>query len=237
MAKVFFEDKFMKYQKDLLLRNTLNNILYNEFIAGRTAYEHNFMLIGIFMQIIVFYITGDSVISLISGISGIISVILCSQKKFSFYIFGFIQLGTYMFLAYQQRFYGELVENIFYIVTMFIGMYIWLKNFNKKEQIVKTKKLSYKQLNIISILTFMGIFGLWKYLYITNDTQPFMDAVSTVPAFVAQILLMLCYREQWIFWIIIDVASVFMWAIADNWVMVVQYIFWTLNCIYGYKKW
>ena len=145
MAKVFFEDKFMKYQKVLLLRNTLNNILYNEFIAGRTAYEHNFMLIGIFMQIIVFYITGDSVISLISGISGIISVVLCSQKKFSFYIFGFIQLGTYMFLAYQQRFYGELVENIFYIVTMFIGMYIWLKNFNKKEQIVKTKKLSYMQ--------------------------------------------------------------------------------------------
>ena len=142
-----------------------------------------------------------------------------------------------MFLAYQQRFYGELVENIFYIVTMFIGMYIWLKNFNKKEQIVKTKKLSYKQLNIISILTFMGIFGLWKYLYITNDTQPFMDAVSTVPAFVAQILLMLCYREQWIFWIIIDVASIFMWAIADNWIMVVQYIFWTINCIYGLKKW
>ena len=78
-----------------------NNILYKEFIAGRTTYEHAFMFIGILLQIITFYITGDSVISLISGVTGIISVVLCSQKKFSFYLFGFVQLGTYMWLAAQ----------------------------------------------------------------------------------------------------------------------------------------
>ena len=214
-----------------------NNILYKEFIAGRTTYEHAFMFIGILLQFITFYITGDSVISLISGVTGIISVVLCSQKKFSFYLFGFVQLGTYMWLAAQQNFYGELVENVFYIITMFIGMWIWLKNFNTDKQVVKSKKLSAKQLSIINVLTFVGILCLWKYLYMTNDTQPFMDALSTIPAFVAQILLMLRYREQWIFWIIIDVASIFMWAIADNWIMVVQYIFWTINCIYGLKKW
>ena len=123
------------------------------------------MFMGILLQIITFYITGDSVISLISGVTGIISVVLCSQKKFSFYLFGFVQLGTYMWLAAQQNFYGELVENVFYIITMFIGMWIWLKNFNTDEQVVKSKKLSTKQLSIISILTFVGILCLWKYLY------------------------------------------------------------------------
>lgn len=48
---------------------------------------------------------------------------------------------------------------------------------------------------------------------------------------------MLRYREQWIFWIIIDVVSIFMWMFADNWIMVIQFIFWTMNCIYGYRKW
>ena len=128
-----------------MLNSMSNNILYKEFIAGRTTYEHTFMFIGILLQIITFYITGDSVISLISGVTGIISVVLCSQKKFSFYLFGFVQLGTYMWLAAQQNFYGELVENVFYIITMFIGMWIWLKNFNTDEQVVKSKKLSTKQ--------------------------------------------------------------------------------------------
>lgn len=216
----------------------INNILYSEFIEGRNINEHLFMLIGIFLQLIAWYITKDSLISLISGVTGIISVILCSQRKISFYFFGFIQLGTYMYLAWQQRFYGELIENVFYIITMLIGIVVWLKNYNTEEQIVESKRLSDRLFYIIcSIMVFICILFGYYMKYFTDNTQPFMDSFSTVPAFIAQTLLMLRYREQWIFWIIIDVVSIFMWMFADNWIMVIQFIFWTMNCIYGYRKW
>lgn len=216
----------------------INNILYSEFIEGRNINEHLFMLIGIFLQLIAWYITKDSLISLISGVTGIISVILCSQRKISFYFFGFIQLVTYMYLAWQQRFYGELIENIFYIITMLIGIVVWLKNYNTEEQIVESKRLSDRLFYIIcSIMVFICVLFGYYMKYFTDNTQPFMDSFSTVPAFIAQTLLMLRYREQWIFWIIIDVVSIFMWMFADNWIMVIQFIFWTMNCIYGYRKW
>lgn len=216
----------------------INNILYSEFIEGRNINEHLFMLIGIFLQLIAWYITKDSLISLISGVTGIISVILCSQRKISFYFFGFIQLGTYMYLAWQQRFYGELIENVFYIITMLIGIVVWLKNYNTEEQIVESKRLSERSFYIIcSIMVFICVLFGYYMKYFTDNTQPFMDSFSTVPAFIAQTLLMLRYREQWIFWIIIDVVSIFMWLFADNWIMVIQFIFWTMNCIYGYRKW
>lgn len=216
----------------------INNILYSEFIEGRNINEHLFMLIGIFLQLIAWYITKDSLISLISGVTGIISVILCSQRKISFYFFGFIQLGTYMYLAWQQRFYGELIENVFYIITMLIGIVVWLKNYNTEEQIVESKRLSDKLFYIIcSIMVFICVLFGYYMKYFTDNTQPFMDSFSTVPAFIAQTLLMLRYREQWIFWIIIDVVSIFMWMFADNWIMVIQFIFWTMNCVYGYRKW
>lgn len=216
----------------------INNTLYSEFIEGRNINEHLFMLIGIFLQLIAWYITKDSLISLISGVTGIISVILCSQRKISFYFFGFIQLGTYMYLAWQQRFYGELIENIFYIITMLIGIVVWLKNYNTEEQIVESKRLSDRLFYIIcSIMVFICVLFGYYMKYFTDNTQPFMDSFSTVPAFIAQTLLMLRYREQWIFWIIIDVVSIFMWMFADNWIMVIQFIFWTMNCIYGYRKW
>lgn len=216
----------------------INNILYSEFIEGRNINEHLFMLIGIFLQLIAWYITKNSLISLISGVTGIISVILCSQRKISFYFFGFIQLGTYMYLAWQQRFYGELIENVFYIITMLIGIVVWLKNYNTEEQIVESKRLSDRLFYIIcSIMVFICVLFGYYMKYFTDNTQPFMDSFSTVPAFIAQTLLMLRYREQWIFWIIIDVVSIFMWMFADNWIMVIQFIFWTMNCIYGYRKW
>ena len=53
----------------------------------------------------------------------------------------------------------------------------------------------------------------------------------------AQILLTFGYREQWVGWLIEDVTSVVMFIILGNWVMVAQYIFWTINCIYGWVKW
>ena len=216
----------------------INNILYSEFIEGRNINEHLFMFIGIFLQLITWYITKNSLVSLISGVTGIISVILCSQRKISLYFFGFIQLGTYMYLALQQRFYGELIENIFYIITMLIGIVVWLKNYNTEEQIVESKRLSDRLFYIIcSIMVFICILFGYYMKYFTDNTQPFMDSFSTVPAFIAQTLLMLRYREQWIFWIIIDVVSIFMWMFADNWIMVIQFIFWTMNCIYGYRKW
>lgn len=216
----------------------INNILYSEFIEGRNINEHLFMFIGIFLQLIVWYITKNSLVSLISGVTGIISVILCSQRKISFYFFGFIQLGTYMYLAWQQRFYGELIENIFYIITMLIGIVVWLKNYNTEEQIVESKRLSDRLFYIIcSIMVFICVLFGYYMKYFTDNTQPFMDSFSTVPAFIAQTLLMLRYREQWIFWIIIDVVSIFMWMFADNWIMVIQFIFWAMNCIYGYRKW
>lgn len=216
----------------------INNILYSEFIEGRNINEHLFMFIGIFLQLIAWYITKNSLISLISGVTGIISVILCSQRKISFYFFGFIQLGTYMYLAWQQRFYGELIENVFYIITMLIGIVVWLKNYNTEEQIVESKRLSDRLFYIIcSTMVFICVLFGYYMKYFTDNTQPFMDSFSTVPAFIAQTLLMLRYREQWIFWIIIDVVSIFMWMFADNWIMVIQFIFWTMNCIYGYRKW
>lgn len=216
----------------------INNILYSEFIEGRNINEHLFMLIGIFLQLFTWYITKDSLVSLISGVTGIISVILCSQRKMSFYLFGFIQLGTYIYLAWQQRFYGELVENIFYIITMLIGIVVWIKNYNTEEQIVESKRLSNNLFYIICSIMILSciLFGYYMKYY-TDNTQPFMDSFSTVPAFIAQTLLMLRYREQWIFWIIIDIVSIFMWMFADNWIMVIQFIFWTMNCIYGYNKW
>ena len=83
----------------------------------------------------------------------------------------------------------------------------------------------------------IGVTVLTIILRNTNDPLPFLDAISTIPAFIAQVLMVLGYREQWLHWIIIDIASVIMFLMIGNWMMVVMFIFWTLNCVYGWYKW
>lgn len=210
--------------------------LYDRIAKHKNA-DVPFFLGGILLQIIVCAITNDTAISLICGVCGVISVVMCSQKKLSNYMFAFVQIITYMYLAWQERFYGELIENVFYFVTTAIGVILWSKHYDDSKLEVKVKQLTRKQFSIISVLTLVGISLLYSILYCTNDSQPFMDAISTIPAFVGQILLILRYKEQWYFWLTIDIASVIMWAVAGNYVMMVQFLFFSANCFYGLKKW
>jgi len=200
-------------------------------------FDYIFMLLGILIQVICYIFTQDSVLSFICGLSGVINVVLCSQRKLSFYFFAYIQMFTYIIIIFQQHLYGELVENIFYVITTTIALFLWLKNYNKEEKEVIAKKLSKDDLLTYCCIFILSTILLYIILLRTNDPRPFLDSVSTVPAFFAQILLMLRYREQWILWLVVDIATLILWISIGNIFMITQYIFWILNCIYGFIKW
>lgn len=200
-------------------------------------FDYIFMLLGIIIQVVCFIFTGDAVLSFICGLSGVINVVLCSQKKLSFYFFAYIQMFTYIIIIFQQHLYGELVENIFYVITTTIALFLWIKNYNKEEKEVIARKLSKQAWILCCSIFIISTILLYIILLKTNDPRPFLDAISTVPAFIAQILLMLRYREQWIMWFIVDVATLILWISIGNIFMIMQYIFWIINCIYGYINW
>ena len=201
----------------------------------KNSYGLLFATLGVLIQVFAFIYTGATWISLISEVTGIIAVVLCAERKMSFWIFAWIQLITYVILAIDQQLWGEVGENIFYAITMIAGMFIWNKN--KEGDQVKAKQLTKNKFELTKIGCVLGIIALWCVLKQTNDTQPFMDSITTVPAIIAQIFMILAYREQWYFWLIIDVASIYMWAVAGNWCMAAQFVFWTANCLYGLKNW
>lgn len=200
-------------------------------------FDYIFMLLGIIIQVVCFIFTGDAVLSFICGLSGVINVVLCSQKKLSFYFFAYIQMFTYIIIIFQQHLYGELAENIFYVITTTIALFLWIKNYNKEEKEVIARELSKQAWILCCSIFIISTILLYIILLTTNDPRPFLDAISTVPAFIAQILLMLRYREQWIMWFIVDVATLILWISIGNIFMIMQYIFWIINCIYGYINW
>ena len=196
-----------------------------------------FVLFGVLTQVLAYKFSGGSELSLLSGCLGIISVVLCSQRKISFYIFWLGQIITYVILCFHEKLYGEIAENAFYFVTMLFGLFHWLRHYNEEEIAVETRKMTRIQNIWVFIATVFTSLMLYTALLNTNDSQPFMDAVTTAPAFIAQILLICRFKESWIYWFIIDFIAIFMWVIAGDWCMVSLHVFWTISCIYGYYKW
>ena len=215
-------------------------ILTNEFVNGYSTFDRFFMAAMLLMQIIVFCVAPDSILGIIAGISGVISVVLCAKGKISFYFIGFIQTTTYLFLAYQNCFYGEVLENIFYLVTMVIGIFIW-KNHSTVDEDgsahVEALKFTPKQWVISIIGTIIATAAMGYFLTTIGSHQAYTDAATNVMAIFAQLLMIKRYREQWIWWLVIDLLCIKLWFVAGNWSMVAMYIAWTINCIYGWKNW
>lgn len=210
------------------------------FWTGYNTFEKNFLFAMVALQIVVFAINPDTPLNIIAGLAGVVSVVLCAKGKIVFYFIGFVQTITYLYLAWKNKFYGEVAENVFYFVTMIWGIFVWKKNTVENEdgtEDVAAKVFTAKQWILSIIITIIGTIGMGYVLNMIGSAQAYTDAATNVLAIIAQILMVRRYKEQWLWWLVIDVLCIKMWFVAGNWSMVAMYIAWTANCIYGWYNW
>lgn len=197
-----------------------------------------FLILGLLVQVVTYWIVPNNPWSLVSGIFGICSVVLGAQGHILTFVFGFAQVATYTYICCLERFYAEVAMNIYYFITMIYGVYCWRSRMSNESLQVQTRRLSPKVLPMVVVgIMLLSVLTGWLLKRYTDDPQPYMDAFTTVPAIAAQLLMVLAYREQWYLWLMVDVLAVVLWWRADNYCMVAQYVFWCANCVYGYRQW
>lgn len=201
------------------------------------------LIAGLLVQVVVYMLMPDNPWSLVSGLFGMCSVILCSQGNILTFFFGFGQIVTYTYLCYLECFYAGIAMNVFYFVTQVYGLFAWRKRLQKSneqttEVTITTRSLPFPVLLTVSAASLIvsALVG-WLLSTYTADGSPYLDAFTTIPALVAQVLMMLAYREQWYLWLFVDVLTTVMWLLAGNYCMTALYAFWCLTCLFGYIRW
>ena len=206
-----------------------------------SVWGYCFLAIGLAVQAVTCWWAQETWLSVVSGCLGICSVVLCAEGSIWTYLFGFSQIATYSVLCWQQHLYGTLVINAYYFVTMIYGVWCWQQRLVKKEgqsAMVQPRRLPLRTgLTIVLVLPIVSYLAGYVLAHYTNDTAPYLDAFTTVPAFVGQVLLIMAYREQWIIWLTVDVLYVVLWVQRGDGCMVAQHVFWCMNCIYGWVHW
>ena len=174
----------------------------------------------------------------IAAISGIFCVVLCAKGRKSQYIWGLLNVIGYVIIAFINKYYGEVMLNaLYYLPSQFIGYYLWNKNSNEENGDVKGKKLNLVQSLILVGFIAVGVFGYKLVLDYLGGTGTLLDSASTVTSVVANALMMMRYREQWLLWIIIDAITVVMWLLVGDFIMVTMWAVYLINAFYGYYNW
>ena len=177
------------------------------------------------------------IIDAIAAVSGIFCVVLCAKGKKSQYIWGVLNVIGYVIIAYLNKYYGEVMLNaLYYLPSQFIGYYLWNKHIDQEDNL-EGKKLSFWPSVIIILLITFGAFGYKFILDMLGGNGTLLDSASTVTSIVANALMMMRYREQWLLWIVIDVITVIMWMFAGDLIMVTMWAVYLVNAFYGYYNW
>ncbi len=186
---------------------------------------------------------GDSLMGIISAVTGVICVVLTGKGKLSAYFFGLINSVLYAIIAYQSALYGETMLNLLYYVPMqFVGFYIWSKHINPETQEVRKRHMKWgdRVVMIAAVAAATFLYGLFlRYL---GDAMPFVDSFTTVSSVAAMIVSVKMYAEQWWIWVAVDVFSIYMWwcdlmSGTDNFATLLMWVVYLGNAVIMLIKW
>jgi len=215
-----------------------------KFLSDWNLFEKIWLLTFTFVNIYLFIVWQDSWIGLIASLTGMLCVVLTAKARISSFYFGLINILAYSYVAYQSRYFGDVMLNMLYFLPMtFVGIYFWkrnLKNNKKGEVIVKSLSWAKRFIWFGSSIVILTAYGL--ILTLIKGTLPFVDSATTVFSIIAIIMLNKRLTEQWIFWIIVDVLSIIMWAYifitsGGDVSMLVMWSAFLVNAMYGYYNW
>lgn len=186
---------------------------------------------------------GETPIGIISAITGVICVVLTGKGKLSCYFFGIINCVAYAYIAYQAKYYGDVMENLLYFLPMqFIGFVTWKKNMNVDTGEVVSERLDWNKRIILIAISSIAVYLYGLFLKKIGGNLPYMDSLSNILSLVAMWLCVKRYMEQWIMWIIIDVVTVGMWLVAfiqnqESIATLIMWMVYLINAIIMFIRW
>ena len=179
------------------------------------------------------YFYRSIIIESIAVLFSILYVILAVKENIWCWGAALISVSLYIYICFSAQLYPETGLQVFYFIMAIIGYYMWNKQ--NKEEIKEWSEI--KHLLIIlsgAILTFFMGFYFSTY---TNSKMPIIDSFTTVFSIIATYMVIKKVLGNWLYWIVIDAVSVYLYFNRDLHLTSLLFIAYTIIAIFGYFSW
>jgi nicotinamide mononucleotide transporter len=173
------------------------------------------------------------------------SVWLIARKNPLTWPVGIISVILYMVLFFQFSLYSDFLEQIYYLIASAYGWWAWSRG-AKGEEVVTGFSSPRTIVTWAAVTLVFGVaLGLvmgevhnwWPVLFPASAALPMLDAITTVMSLAAMWLLTLKRAESWIYWIIVDIAAIYVYFTKEIVFIGLQYVVLTGMAIYGFLRW
>ncbi len=147
--------------------------------------------------------------------------------------------ALYAWLFYASKLYGEAGVNLFFAATAVWGWWQWLHGHRSGSQAL----LRIERLDLRGLLwSVLGWAGAWLALglllrSVTDSDVPWADGFVTAGSIIGTILLGRKFIENWPLWLLVNAASIAVFAYKGLHLTTILYAIFFLLAIWGWRSW
>jgi nicotinamide mononucleotide transporter len=146
--------------------------------------------------------------------------------------------ALYALLFAGSRLYGEATLQLVFIAAAGWGWWQWLRGTQDDGRALQVRDLDRRGLLRLCALTLAAwpLAG-WLLGRLTDSDVPYADAFTTVASLAGQWLLGRKYVQNWPAWLLVNVASVALFAFKGLWLTVLLYALFAVLSAVGWRRW
>lgn len=171
-------------------------------------------------------------------IVGLLYVLLAARENAWCWPFGIIGSAAYIYINYEATLFLDAWLQVYYCVIGAYGWFVWLRGRESKNNGAHLHRASATIVIACIVLPIALTFPLgWLMHQYTTSKAPYMDALLTLGSFVATWMTTRKMLQNWIFWIVIDAAYIFLYVNRGYPLTAILFLIYTIVAAYGYLQW
>ena len=167
---------------------------------------------------------------------GLVNIALLIFRNVWNFPFGIVSVILAGFVMWERKLYGESSLQLFFVLAQIWGWWLWLRIGGEDEVPVRWLDWPSRGVWLVGIAA-VGLNLGWALDRYTDAAVPYADAGITGASIAAQILLGFRRIENWVIWIVVDIASVILFIDRGLYALAGLYGGMLVMCLFGLKEW
>lgn len=160
------------------------------------------------------------------------------------WIVGLLTSLTYVFVFFFAKIYADMGLNIYYVAISIYGWREWAKGNNPAQtETSNDSSIIYRHTTLPLLVRIVAVIVALQLLiyailrYLTDSPIPIGDAFTTAVGIVATWMLARRIIEHWLFWVVVNFVSVYLYYLRELYPTMLLYTAYGLLALIGYYTW
>jgi nicotinamide mononucleotide transporter len=176
-------------------------------------------------------------LELLAVLSSLAFTWLAAHQKRSAWLLGIASAVLTGAICWHARLMAETSLQVYYLGISIFTYFSWKGESLQDSATATIRHMSSKLHSLIMLAGAALTWGMGYFWSLFGAALPYLDAFTTAFSILAVWLMAKRYLQSWIYWIVIDTVSIFMYLNRELYLMSLLFAAYTVLAIYGFLQW